>query len=88
MKQNQKPEKSRNNHALHVIMGGALLFLAVILAKSAVTQLGSGQTVTGVVSLIGTLLFAAVGIMMLRDLIKGLRHPAGETAEEDPEEDL
>lgn len=71
MKQKQDAgTAAKRSAALSAVMGVALLFLAVVLAKGAVTQLGTGHTVSGCISIVGAVLFLAVGLMMLNDLRK------------------
>lgn len=53
-----------------ILCGVSMLFLAVVLAVSAVRQLIRGMIFSGVVGLVGTALFALVSAILLVGLIK------------------
>lgn len=85
MKQDQNAKSEAKRAALlSAVLAVALLFLAVVLAKSAVTQLRGGHPISGCVSILGTLLFFLVGLLMLNDLRKRLQ--AQKTQQEDHHE--
>ena len=72
MKQKRNPDAGRAA-ALPAVMAAALLFLAVMLIRGSVLQLRSGQIVSGCVSIVGAVLFLAVGLVLLNDLRKRVR---------------
>ena len=80
MKKKDEKAEAKQTAAFSVVMMGALLFLAVVLARSAAVQLRSGRTVSGCISLVGALLFAAVSVTMMNDLRK--KRQASKTQEE------
>jgi len=72
MKKKGIPEEVRRSAGLNIVMGLSMLFLAIVLGKSAVTQLSSGRIISGIISAVGTVLFLAVGIMVVNDLRRQL----------------
>lgn len=70
MKKKDAQEEAKRASALSAVMAAALLFLAVVLAKSAVTQLQTAHIVTGCISIVGAVLFLGVSLMMGNDLRK------------------
>lgn len=63
----------RQQIALHLILGLALLFLAGVLMSGAVSQFRqSGITVTAIVSLLGFLLFCILALMLLSSELRSL----------------
>ena len=72
-KQDPKAEAKRAV-GLNAVMTVAMLFLAAILIRSAVVQLGSGRIVSGVISAVGGVIFFFVGVMMANDLRKRLQN--------------
>ncbi len=73
MKKTPNRTKKPQNTGFHVIIAGALLFLTVFMVVSAVSQFRSRQIVSGCVSVLGSLLFLGLGVLMVLDLIKQLR---------------
>lgn len=73
MKKTPNGTKQPHNSGFQIIMAAALLFLTVFMVVNAVSQFRSGQTVSGCVSVLGSILFLGLGILMGLDLIKELR---------------
>ena len=69
------PQKTKSKKGASLILTAAMLFLAIALAVSAVTQLQSGHIVTGCVSIVGALLFSGVTGLQIHDLIRSRKHP-------------
>lgn len=72
MKDKKSPD-ARRAAALPAVLAAALLFLAVMLIRGSILQLRAGQIVSGCVSIVGAVLFLAVGLVLLNDLRKRLR---------------
>ena len=70
MKKKDEQGREKQNATFSAVMMAAMLFLAVVLARSAVIQLRSGRTVSGCISIVGAVLFAGVSAMMMNDLRK------------------
>jgi len=71
MKQERTPqEEAKRSATLSAVMMVAMLFLAVILGRSAVIQLTTGRVVGGCISVLGCLLFLLVGSIMFNDFRK------------------
>ncbi len=68
-----KNKQRRRARSTHGIMCVALLFLAGVMVRSAVLQFLGGGIVSGCIHSLGALLFAGVGLTLLRDLIRDLR---------------
>ena len=56
--------------ALSIVMAVALLFLAVVLVRSAVVQLRADHMFSGCISCAGAVIFLFVSGLMFHDLIK------------------
>ena len=70
MKKKDDAASAKQTASLTAVMGAAMFFLAVVLARSAVVQLQAEKAVTGSISVIGAVLFLGTSIMMLGDLRK------------------
>ena len=74
MKRKDDAASAKQTASLTAVMGAAMFFLAVVLARSAVVQLQAEKAVTGSISVIGAVLFLGTSIMMLGDLRKLRKH--------------
>ena len=70
MKQKDPQEVEKQEAKMSAVMAGALLFLSVVLARSASLQFLLKQTFRGWISVVGSILFFGVSLMMLNDLRK------------------
>lgn len=71
MKKKQKPgRETRQKMAFSAVLGIALLFLGGVLAVNFWQHLSGSDVFATVISGLGTLLFLAVGIILLSDLIR------------------
>ena len=70
MKKKDEKAAAKQTATFSVVMMAALLFLAVVMARSAVVPSRSGRIISGCISLVGAMLFAAVSVMMMNDLRK------------------
>lgn len=71
MGKTQDPNKKKTG--MNLILGAALLFLAVALISAAVGQIQTGKGVSAAVSICGVLLFGSVGIVLLAGEIRQWR---------------
>ena len=55
-----------------ILLTVSMLFLAVVLAINAIGQLRRGAVAGGIIGLLGTALFALVGIIVLGGLVKSI----------------
>ena len=74
MKRKDDAASAKQTASLTAVMGAAMFFLAVVLARSAIVQLQAEKAVTGSISVIGAVLFLGTSIMMLGDLRKLRKH--------------
>ena len=70
MKKKGEQEAARQASAQSAVMASALLFLAVVLSRSAVLQFRLGRPVSGGISIVGAVVFFGVSLMMFNDLRK------------------
>lgn len=70
MKQPDPRSERKRTALMTAVMGIALLFLAVVLSKTAAVQLAAQRFVSGGISILGAVLFFCVGLMLLNDLRK------------------
>ena len=62
------PDSGKQALLLSTVMAIALVFLTAVLARGAVLQLRGGHVLSGVVSIVGALLFCGVSALIIRDL--------------------
>lgn len=74
----KKPKLLGKASVLSVIMAAALLLLAGVLIKSAVSQFSAGQWFSGCVSILGTILIVVVCVMLTVDVKKKNAKRSGE----------
>lgn len=78
-------KKNRDEHrqvlGMNAVLSIALLFLSVVMIKSAFSQLFANRIVDGCINAVGGLLFFGVSMTLLRDLCVYLRDK--ETIQED-----
>ena len=77
----KKNDETRQAISLNAILSIALLFLSIIMIKTAFTQFFASRIVGGVINALGGLLFFGVSITLLSDLCKYLQKK--ETNQED-----
>lgn len=63
-------KKTRQIDGFRILLTVSMLFLAVVLAVSAIRHLSRGLIFSGVIGLLGTVLFTMVGVILLAGLIK------------------
>lgn len=73
MSDRKKGQELQKNTGFCIVCGGASLFLAVVLAVSTVRQLQGGLVFSGLISGLGTALFALVAGILIAGLIKAAR---------------
>jgi len=78
----KKQEERRQALGMNAVLSLALLFLSVVMIKSAFSQLFSSHIVSGCINAVGGLLFFGVSMTLLRDLCKYLR--SKDMNQEDP----
>lgn len=61
----KKQDPNKKKAGMNLILGAALVFLAVVLISAAVGQIQTGKGVSAGVSICGVLLFGSVGVVML-----------------------
>ena len=70
MKKKDEQEAAKQASKQSAVMASALLFLAVVLSRSAVLQFRLGRTISGCISIVGAVVFLGVSLMMFNDLRK------------------
>lgn len=70
MKKKDEKAIAKQSVAFSAIMAAALLFLSVVLGRSAVIQLRAAHVVSGCISIAGTVLFLFVSVLLFHDLYK------------------
>jgi len=70
MKKKDEQAAAKQAVALTAVMAVALLFLSVVLGRSAVVQLRDAHVFSGCISIAGTVLFLLVSGLMFHDLYK------------------
>ena len=64
------PDSGKQALLLSFVMAIALVFLTVVLVRGAVLQLQRDQLVSGIVSIVGALLFCGVSALTIHDLCR------------------
>ena len=70
MKKKDEVSAAKQVAALTTVMAVALLFLGIVLGRSAVVQLRAAHTFSGCISIAGTVLILLVSVLMFCDLYK------------------
>ena len=79
--QKKNRDEYRQTLGMNAVLSIALLFLSVVMIKSAFSQLFANKIIGGCINAIGGLLFFFVSMTLLRDLCVYLRNK--ETIQED-----
>ena len=72
MKRKLNPDIKRAA-ALSEILAAIMLFLSAMLIRGSIQQFRTGHMVSGCISIVGALVFFAVGLVLLHDLRKRLQ---------------
>lgn len=71
----KKQDERKTKRTMHLVLGLALLFFAVILAINGVQKLQAAAVFSAVIAICGVILFGGVGVMLLVGELRRCHNP-------------